>query len=399
MRKRTVSVFIAAAVVVLSAAACSSSGSSSSAASGGSSAAATGSTISVVVPCQVTGPVPYPECASSVQAYFDQVNATGGVNGHKLNAIICDTQDSAVTEVDCLKSGVGNSSVVAFVGHTGFTPSTDKGMADIAILANTPALTTAPNDFTLGSFSGTTGGDTGAKLIQQLLLAKGISKPGIIACTLEGCIADVKGTQAFYAPHGISVKVVTASLTVVDLTPQMTALQHAGVNLVNVAEGTGGVAGAIKAAVGLGYTPSFNLSYSADSAEVLTQLPSAPNVYVPTMFNPAVSARAAYSQMMNTYIGTGKWSLSYAGLNAYLGAQAFVDDVKGISGPITRASVLAGMKKITDFSSPLLGAPIDFAKAPVAAYPAIYNWYWYAAQVKNQALVPMGGAVNMASGA
>jgi branched-chain amino acid transport system substrate-binding protein len=398
MRQRTVSIFIAAAVVVLSAAACSSSG-SSSAASGGSSAAATGSTISVVVPCQVTGPVPYPECASSVQAYFDQVNAAGGVNGHKLNAVICDTQDSAVTEVDCLKSGVANPSVVAFVGHTGFTPSTDTGIADIAILANTPALTTAPNDFTLGSFSGTTGGDSGAKLIQQLLLAKGISKPGIIACTLEGCIADVKGTQAFYAPHGISVKVVTASLTAVDLTPQMTALQHAGVNLVNVAEGTGGVVGAIKAAGGLGYTPSFNLSYSADSAEVLTQLPAAPNIYVPTMFNPMSSARAAYSQMMNTYIGTGKWSLSYAGLNAYLGAQAFVDDLKGISGPITRASVLAGMKKITDFSSPLLGAPIDFAKAPVAAYPAIYNWYWYAAQVKNQALVPMGGAVNMASGA
>jgi len=398
MRKRNVSIFIAAAVVVLSAAACSSSG-SSSAASGGSSAAATGSTISVVVPCQVTGPVPYPECASSVQAYFDQVNAAGGVNGHKLNAVICDTQDSAVTEVDCLKSGVSNPSVVAFVGHTGFTPSTDTGIADIGILANTPALTMAPNDFTLGSFSGTTGGDSGAKLIQQVLLAKGISKPGIIACTLEGCIADVKGTQAFYAPHGISVKVVTASLTAVDLTPQMTALQHAGVNLVNVAEGTGGVVGAIKAAGGLGYTPSFNLSYSADSAEVLTQLPAAPNIYVPTMFNPMSSARAAYSQMMNTYIGTGKWSLSYAGLNAYLGAQAFVDDLKGISGPVTRASVLAGMKKITDFSSPLLGAPIDFAKAPVAAYPAIYNWYWYAAQVKNQALVPMGGAVNMASGA
>jgi len=401
MRKRTVSIFIAAAVVVLSAAACSSSGSSSSSstASGGSSAAATGSTISVVVPCQVTGPVPYPECASSVQAYFDQVNATGGVNGHKLNAIICDTQDSAVTEVDCLKSGVGNSSVVAFVGHTGFTPSTDKGMADIGILANTPALTTAPQDFTLGSFSGTTGGDSGAKLIQQLLLAKGISKPGMIACTLEGCIADEKGAQAFYAPHNISVKIVTASLTAVDLTPQMTALQHAGVNLVDIAEGTGGVVGAIKAAGGLGYTPSFNLSYSADSAEVLTQLPAAQNVYVPTMFNPAASARATYSQLMNTYIGTGKWSLSYAGLNAYLGAQAFVEDLKGISGPITRASVLAGMKKITNFSSPLLGAPIDFAQAPVAAYPAIYNWYWYAAQVKSQALVPMGGAVDMASGA
>jgi hypothetical protein len=117
------------------------------------------------------------------------------------------------------------------------------------------------------------------------------------------------------------------------------------------------------------------------------------------MFNPAASARAAYSQLMNTNIGTDKWSLSYAGLNAYLGAQAFVDDIKGISGPITRTSVLAGMKKITNFSSPLLGAPIDFAQAPVAAYPAIYNWYWYAAQVKTHALVPVGSAVNMAPGA
>ena len=87
------------------------------------------------------------------------------------------------------------------------------------------------------------------------------------------------------------------------------------------------------------------------------------------------------------------------GLNGYLAAQVFVADLKGISGPVTRASVLAGMKKITNFSSPLLGAPIDFATAPVAAYPAIYNWYWFAAQVKNKALVPVGGAVDMASGA
>jgi hypothetical protein len=103
---------------------------------------------------------------------------------------------------------------------------------------------------------------------------------------------------------------------------------------------------------------------------------------------------------MNTYIGTGKWTMSYYGLNGYLAAQVFVDDLKGISGPVTRASVLAGMKKITDFSSPLLGAPIDFAQpAPVAAYPGIYNWYWYPALVQNHVLVVTGAAVNMTSGA
>jgi len=77
-----------------------------------------------------------------------------------------------------------------------------------------------------------------------------------------------------------------------------------------------------------------------------------------------------------------------------------VADLKGISGPVTRASVLAGMKKITSFSSPLLGMPIDFAQTgAVATYPSIYNWYWFPAQVKNHALVPTGGAVNMAPSA
>jgi hypothetical protein len=62
--------------------------------------------------------------------------------------------------------------------------------------------------------------------------------------------------------------------------------------------------------------------------------------------------------------------------------------------------VLAGMKKVTNFSSSLLGTAIDFAKTgPVAKYPSIYNWYWFPAQVKNHTLVPTGEAVNMAPSA
>ena len=400
MSKRTPFIFLAAAAIVVSAAACSSTSSSGSASAGTTGgSAASGSTVLVSVPCQISGPVPTPECATSVQAYFDQVNAAGGVNGHKLKAVTCDTQDSPVTEANCLKSATANPAIVAFVGH-GNSTTTPASIADIGTLALTPAMSAAPNDFALSSFSGPTSGDTGSILLYQFLLGKGFGKPGVLACTgFIGCTTDIKGAQAFYAQKGITVKVVTAGITAVDLTPQVTSLQHAGVNMVAVAEGTGGIAGAMKAASSLNYAPAFNLSYAADDAQVLTQLPNVPNVYVPTPFNPAASARAAYTQMMNTYIGTGKWTMSYYGLNGYLAAQVFVDDLKGISGPVTRASVLAGMKKITNFSSPLLGAPIDFATSPVAAYPAIYNWYWYAAQVKNQALVPAGGAVNMAPGA
>jgi branched-chain amino acid transport system substrate-binding protein len=108
MHKRTVSVFMAVVAVIVLATACGSSSSTSSGsakASGGTSA----STISVSVPCPISGPNPVPECATSVQAYFDQVNAAGGVNGHKLKAVICDTQLNPVTEADCLKNAIADS--------------------------------------------------------------------------------------------------------------------------------------------------------------------------------------------------------------------------------------------------------------------------------------------------
>jgi branched-chain amino acid transport system substrate-binding protein len=402
MHKKTVSAFVAVVAVIVLAAGCSSSGSGSSTGSAGASASAapSASTISVSVTCPISGPNPVPECATSVQAYFDQVNAGGGVDGHKLKAVICDTQLNPVTEADCLKNAIANPSIVAFVGHGNLVVSPDTAIADIGTFTLTPAMSMAPNDFALSSYAGTTGGALGSILLQQLLLDKGFRKPGIIACSVTGCINDVKGAQAFYATKGITVKAVTAANTAVDLTPQMTSLQHAGVNAVQIAEPTVGIVGALKAAGGLGYTPAFNLSFTADDTQTLAQLPAVPNLYVPTPFNPAPSARSAYTQLMNTYIGTGKWTMSVYGLNGYLSAQVFVADLKGISGPITRASVLAGMKKVTDFSSPLLGMPIDFAQTgPVAKYPSIYNWYWYPAQVSNHALVPTGGAVNMAPSA
>ena len=118
MSKRTPFIFLAAAAIVVSAAACSSTSSSGSASAGTTGgSAASGSTVLVSVPCQISGPVPTPECATSVQAYFDQVNAAGGVNGHKLKAVTCDTQDSPVTEANCLKSATANPAIVAFVGH------------------------------------------------------------------------------------------------------------------------------------------------------------------------------------------------------------------------------------------------------------------------------------------
>ena len=97
--------------------------------------------------------------------------------------------------------------------------------------------------------------------------------------------------------------------------------------------------------------------------------------------------------MMNKYIGSGKWKMSSQGLNAWLAVQAFVDDVKTISGPITRQSVLAGMAHLTDFTSPLLGNAMDFSKSGPADAPAYRRSAYFIAKVINHQLVTQGGEV------
>lgn len=380
---------VAASCIVCLMTACSSSSSSSTSTT--ASASASGKTLTVEVACQISGPEVEPECATAVEAYFDMINAAGGVNGYKLKVVTCDTQTNPVLDADCTKSAVANPAVVALVGRGGgIAPIPQYNIADIAPIVDNPAMATATNSFILTPYSAAPTGDPGSDVTQEKLLAQGVNKPGIVACSLAGCISHVDGTKAWYAARGISAKVVTAPLTAVDLTPQMIALQHAGVNGIIVVEGAAGIDGAIKAAQTLGYHPYFILSTAADDARALASVPNVPNLYCSIPFNPSPAARAPYTQLMNKYIGVGKWAMSGWGLNSYIGAQLFVQDVRSISGPVTRAAILAGMRKITDFSSPLLGTTINFSKpGPIAKYPAFVNWYYYFSTIKNHAVVPV----------
>jgi branched-chain amino acid transport system substrate-binding protein len=389
LRRNVVRNMVGAACILCFIVACSSSSSSSTSTT--TSAAASGKTLTVEVPCQITGPEVEPECATSVEAYFDMINAAGGVNGYMLKVVTCDTQTNPVLDANCTKSAVANPAVVALVGRGGgIAPIPQYSIADIAPIVDNPAMATATNSFILTPYSASPSGDPGSNVTQQKLLAEGVNKPGIVACSLSGCITHVAGTKAWYAARGISVKVVTAALTAVDLTPQIVALQHADVNGIIVVEGAAGIDGAIKAAQTQGYTPHFLLSTACDDARALQAVPDVPNVYCSIPFNPSPAARSPYTQLMNKYIGAGKWAMSGWGLNSYLGAQLFVQDVRSISGPVTRAAILAGMRKITDFSSPLLGTTINFSKpGPIAKYPAFVNWYYYFSAIKNHSVVPV----------
>jgi branched-chain amino acid transport system substrate-binding protein len=377
-------------VIALMATACSSASTNSS--SNGSTAAANEATLTVSVPCQISGPQPAPECLQSVQAYFDQLNASGGVAGHHLRAIGCDAQTDPVLAADCVKSALSNSSVLALLGRGGaIAPITGASIADIGPQSNTPQLGQEENSFPFDDAAAT----PGVSVVAKYLLGKGDNRPGILACTLAACTSDIKDISSFYAAQGVQAKGVTVPLAAVDYQPQVTELDHDKIDVVVILEGIAGIVGTLNAAAAQGgYAPSWITPFSCDDGATLAQIPGGTqNFYCATLFNPSASARAPYVTMMNKYIGVGKWKMSSQGLNAWLAAQVFVDDVKTISGPITRQSVLDGMAHLTNFTSPLLGNAIDFSKPGPADAPAYRRSAYFIAKVINHQLVTQGGEV------
>ena len=124
----------------LALAACGSSGSSSSSSSGGASAPGVTST-SVLFGQTVpkTGPAAlYGESTAGIQAYFDYVNAHGGVHGRKLKLISLNDQYEPPVALQATRTLVNTDNVFAEVGVNG-TATTE---ANITVLdpANVPLI-------------------------------------------------------------------------------------------------------------------------------------------------------------------------------------------------------------------------------------------------------------------
>jgi branched-chain amino acid transport system substrate-binding protein len=395
VRKARFSAAILLTVVAMAAAACSSSASSSS--SGGSTAGASGTasataaafkgTVQVATPCQISGPTADPECYQAVQAYFDIVNAQGGVNGYKLEDTWCDTQTDPVKGANCIKQEEADKSIVALVNEGGSQAAIPSDLASVGTMTETPSDATLPNSFPISGYG--TGGIGDIKTVVGYADSQHAGKPGVLTCEYSGCAAYTTEIKSFYQARNTPVYVITGLLAAVNLQPQAVALQNQKANPVFVVEATNGDVGFIKAASAINYSPIVGFAWSCQDDKVLSQVPpSAKNLICPSPFNSTTANLQPMVNAMNEYIGQGKWSQSVYGINGWLSAQLFVDDLKQISGTPTRANVLAGMSKVTDFTSPLLAAPISFSKpGPDSAFPSVRYYDWYPDTIVNGKLV------------
>ena len=170
MSRSSLRVIAGLTAIGLLAAAC---GSSSSTSSTSTTVKATGSPIVVGQINPMTGAnLALPEVGSSLLASVNALNNAGGINGHPLKLIQCDTKGDAATEVQCAQNMV-NDHVVATLSDNTFSASAQVNQ----ILAGIPRI--GVTMFDVSDYSNTTNFDlTGGGVFSLVGMMDGLINKG-----------------------------------------------------------------------------------------------------------------------------------------------------------------------------------------------------------------------------
>jgi ABC-type branched-subunit amino acid transport system substrate-binding protein len=401
---------IGAALATALAAGCSSSGSggaggntsapaTSAAASSGSASPATGTPVKIMVMAVKNNPVlSQQEQFDGATASVNTINAAGGVNGHKLVLVQCDTKLDPNAEQACLNKAV-TEKVAAIVGSTIlFSTFANLETAKIPLLAVqgiTPAQLQSKISYPLGAFIAWFGGqaqmakDAGAKTVA-------ISYTQTDSGKFSSVLMADQATKA-------GLKVVTqvgTALTTTDWTADAATLTKDNPDWVMMAGSTGTAPGLIRAIKAGGYQGKISVNSSALKEEDLQKFKdSMEGVEVAGATLPATSddpSVKAYLAGLEKYSPGAK--VDENGMLGWSGVLVFAEVMKDATS-FTGADVIAAADKVT---TPIQAGPwgpwVGAGTSPIATYPRMFNHSFVPGTVKNGEVVATGDFQNAAVG-
>ena len=354
------------AVTALLAAACSSSSTGGSAAGGSSAPGVTSTTILFGQTVPKTGPAAlYGESTAGVQAYFDYVNAHGGVTGRKIHFISLNDQYQPPIALQDTKTLVYTDHVFAEVAVNG-TAATE---ANITVLG--------PNNVPL------VGPQTGAtvfagtyrkylynvwpsyliegKMLGTFAQGQHLTKVGVLYQNDDFGKSLLQGLQN----SGIKpVLAVPYDPTQTDFSPQAAQFKAAHADAVVILAIPGPTTDFLNALNAINYKPVRIMSQvSAIPQEFQTAPQEFPGSYsgafIPPLQDTTDSQVKAFLTGMSTY-QPGKPQSVFAAWG-WTEAQVAVAGLKAIKGPITRDSYEAALNSLTNLTT--LGGMINYSSS------------------------------------
>ena len=352
------------AVTALLAAACSSSSTGGSAAGGSSAPGVTSTTVLFGQTVPKTGPAAlYGESTTGVQAYFDYVNAHGGVNGRKIKFISLDDQYKPPIALQDTKTLVYTDHVFAEVAVNG-TAATE---ANITVLGpNNVPLVGPQTGATIfaGTFRKYLYNVWPSYLIEGKMLgtfAQGqhLTKVGVLYQN------DDFGKSLLQGLKNSGIKPALAipyDPTQTDFSPQAAQFKAAHADAVVILAIPGPTTDFLNALNAINYKPVRIMSQvSAIPQEFQTAPQEFPGSYSGAFIPPLQDATNAQVKAFLTGMSTyqpGKPQSVFAAWG-WTEAQVAVAGLKAIKGPITRDSYEAALNSLANLTT--LGGVINYS--------------------------------------
>jgi branched-chain amino acid transport system substrate-binding protein len=359
-RRRGISVTVSLATVTLVTAGCSLGASSSSAASGSSSAAAAAnSPIPVGAICTTTGPITFTESCQAAQAVFNEVNASGGIHGHKIDYTYENDGSSFSTAASAGLDLIDTKNVVALVGGSNLYGCS----ANLAAMAKSKVYAIDGLGVDQGCWESSyntpvNNGPLLGYLVSLEYLAVDLHIRPVCTMVNDQTSAAVKSDEnaiaAFTKISGVKVKSVALWTPGANLTPLVAQWVSAGCKGV-VMIGTDPVfVGFMRTAASqdLLHKITFLGLTTALSGTVASELGSTANgMYINSEFEPWPTSTIPAVNEFNRLAAKDHFLDDSTAEAGYTAATVFVKILDGINGPITRASVGAAMTAANDVST------------------------------------------------
>jgi len=394
---------VAVVVSLLIASACGSSGSKSasttSAGSSSTTSGPTGTPIKLGVVAEGAGPgTPYSNldiAAAGAKGAAKAINAAGGVAGHPLEIVTCDTKNNPNDAATCGRDFVSQG-VVALVGSiTGYGANVlpilkTANIPSLGQIAVTAADLTNPNGFPFAP----SGIDVAAGE-PDLAARQGATKISLVRVDLSAT-AQLPALAAIgLAPHGLKlVNNVALPMNAPDMSSYVASATANGTDGISLILQPNDLANFVKAAKASG----FQGKLVSDSANILRDIQNGfastvEGVYTVDECKPASDTSDPAVQKFNTEVDAvdTKLTRDYTVEDAWASVYLFAQVAKPLP-TIDSASVLAAMPTVTNFDVGVF-PPVDFSK-PVTALPGlhIFNPYVFYEQVQGGKLVPLSGS-------
>ena len=376
--KRTVATALAVVLLAATAAGCSDDGGGGSSSGGGDVPGVTDTEVTVGTHMPLTGPAAagYSKIAPATKAYFDFVNANGGINGRKISLKVKDDGYNPANTQTVVRELVLQDKVFAILNGLG-TP-THTGVLDFLKTNRVPDLFVASGSRSWNQpdkYPGTFGFNPDYT-VEGKILATYVkeNQAGKKVCVL-GQDDDfgrdfLAGVERVLGPVAAKQTYVTSNPNV---GPQMGALKAAGCQVVMLATVPGFTALSIGTAAKIAFKPQFVVSnVGADPTTVGKALGAAAPLlegvvasnYLPLTTDEANPWIQLYKKVNAQYNGNAEFdnNIVYGMSVAYL----FVQSLQAAGKDLTRDGIIQAVQK-NGFSGPGL-VPLRFSATDHAGY-------------------------------